>query len=115
MTRNDDYRFTLILGEAARIELGGPEGGFVFPLGCHGFGVFDKAVRLSAADSISHDHVEDSMIVAPCVCYLEKRNCPHRTVRGDTINLLRLDLRRTSQPIPDREFRSLFVTATRFD
>ena len=38
-----------------------------FKLGCHGFGVLDKAVRSNAAYSISHDDVEDSMIVAPSI------------------------------------------------
>ena len=48
---------------------------FCFKLGCHGFGVFDKAVRSNATYSILHDHVEDSIIVAPCFFYLEKLHC----------------------------------------
>ncbi len=39
---------------------------FCFKLGCHGFGVFDKAVRSNATYSILDDHVEDSIIVAAC-------------------------------------------------
>ena len=31
-------------------------------------------MRTDAAYSILHDHVEDSMIVAPNFCYLEKVN-----------------------------------------
>ncbi len=42
-------------------------------LGYHGFGVFDKAVRLNEASSVSHDHVKDSRIVAPACVILARR------------------------------------------
>ncbi len=47
-----------------------------FKIVCHGFRVFDKAVRPNAAYSLSHDHVEGSIIVAPSFRRREATACP---------------------------------------